>query len=102
MADNISKYNLELSVAERKRNAQKAGIASGVARRQRAEILSKFENPLYRNMMSENDINNVVDALIHSAKRGNIKAVCLIRDIVDGKPKPMEENNNITINIIDD
>lgn len=88
MADNISKYNSTQTSAERSENARRAGIASGAARRQRAEILRLFRNPLYRQYIEEADMDAIADALIHSALRGNISAFRLIIDILDEDNEP--------------
>ena len=89
MTDNISKYNSTQTPSERSENARRAGIASGVARRQRAEILRLFKNPMYRKHFDNDDtIAAVAEALIRSALRGNFNAVKLIVDIVDGDAEP--------------
>ena len=91
MTDNISKYNSTQTPSERSENARRAGIASGAARRQRAEILRLFQNPVFRQHINDDVIDAVADALIHSALRGNVTAFRLILDILNEKPEPEPE-----------
>lgn len=88
-AENL-KPNNERTPKERRENAQKAGIASGEARRARKTL--KEELLL---LLSDGDIQNKISvALLKKAQKGNIKAFEVIRDTIGEKPK---EEQTLTI-----
>ena len=95
------------SKEERTEIARKGGIASGDARSERKRLKNELIELLET---SDSKSNKTVQekmclALINKCLEGNIRAFEIIRDTVDGKPKPTDEISelrNIEIIIGDD
>lgn len=67
---------------ERRKNAQKAGIASGEARRKR----KTFKEQLLIMLETDGLQDDILNALTRQARRGNIKAFEVVRDTIGEKP----------------
>lgn len=79
--DNLIK-NEDLTPEERQRNARKAGIASGEARRRRKTLKEELLA-----LLEQGDIQERISlAMLKEAEKGNTKAYEVIRDTVGEKP----------------
>lgn len=87
--DNISAYNESLSPEEKSLVSKQAGIRSGEVRRQnkvlRDTLNEKLDDP--------DVLNEICQAIINKAKRGDVRAFETIRNTID----PMWNNTNILL-----
>lgn len=81
MPDNISKHNNALTPAERSERGRKAGTRSGEIRRE-----SKRLKDTILEHMTYDDLDAIVDGLIHRAKRST-RDFEVLRDTIGQKPK---------------
>lgn len=93
---NLKPFNT-ITVSEQRVIAQKGGIASGIARREKKKIREVLE--LLLTMTDHTaDMNNqeaICLALVNQAKSGDVQAFKLIRDTIGEKPKDEIENHHI-------
>lgn len=80
---------------ERRRNAKKAGQASGKARREKKILKDLLEEALLSNTETGNRYIDITNALIKEAEKGNVKAYETIRDTLGQKPIEKQEIKNI-------
>lgn len=74
--------NHERTPSERRKNAKKAGIASGKARKQRKTLCDELLA-----LLSDKDTQEKMSiALIKKAQKGDVKAFLAIRDTIGEKP----------------
>lgn len=79
--------NMDRTPSERRESAQKAGKASGVARRKKKALKDLLKMAL--EMPSSNGNTNaeeIVTGLINAAMAGDVKAFVAIRDTIGEKP----------------
>ena len=87
----MSKGNLitknDRTPSERRASAKKAGIASGVARRQKKALRELLEIALKMTAPSgKTNAEEMVSAMILAAQAGDVKAFLAIRDTIGEKP----------------
>lgn len=94
--------NFKRTPSERRRNATKAGKASGAARRRRRTLKDGLKA-----LLVEKDLNgktvqeNIELALIDAARKGDVKAFLAIRDTIGEKPAEKIEAAMQPVRIID-
>lgn len=86
MPDNISKYNEALTPEERAERGRKAGARSGEIRRENRRLKDAIIDRI-----TDDDLNEIVDALIKRAKRSN-RDFIVLRDTLGQRP-----TNNMSI-----
>lgn len=106
--------NQERTPSERRESAQKAGFASGEARKKRKALKELMEialqmeeqNEGYRSMMKKagwkdmDQMSVITQGLIQRAKTGDVQAYNAIRDIIGEKPaEKMEVSGDQQMNL---
>lgn len=82
--------------SERRRNAQKAGKASGVSRRAKADFKAAILKALEED--GGESLRDIVNGMILSAAKGNHKAAEFLRDTIGQKPvEKVESNENLKV-----
>lgn len=87
--------NEDLTPAQRRENARKAGQASAAKKQERKKMRELLEMALMMTDEKTGEKNNVVitSALINKAKLGDTKAYEVIRDTVGEKPVDKVQND---------
>ena len=81
MPDNITKHNEALTPEERRERGRKAGTRSGEIRRESRRLKDAILEH-----MTDDDLDAIVDGLIHRAKRST-RDFEVLRDTIGQKPK---------------
>ena len=94
--------NFKRTPSERRRNAKKAGKASGAARRRRSQMRKDLERLLATIGADGNTYQcSICEAMISKALAGDVKAAEFIRDTIGEKPAEKIEAAMQPVRIID-
>lgn len=90
--DNISAYNNSLTPEEKSLASKQAGIRSGEVRRQNKVL----RDTLTESLQDPDVVNDICQALINKAKKGDVRAFEAIRNTIDPtwKNESLFQNEN--------